>query len=215
MAINPFAQEDRPALRARTSRQMLTRSSVRWHNRTQSSSDIFHRDGTRAVAQIPESSKIKDPFQYGIRIREKTILQRACCNVSGVTGDRESVARHRSKSCTDIGSDPVTAFVNVSHHATAITDAVLRAPRCSLFYRISNRVSPNTSLSVSSSHKTFETAFARGTHEILSTLACRRFIIKRHITLLANEVSERVFPHVRQTSIASISQSQAAFDGRR
>jgi hypothetical protein len=97
----------------------------RQRERPQGDREVLQRNGTGAVTQIPKSSKIKDPFQYGIRIRVKTILQRVDYTVSCVARDRKDLTRHRSESRPHMGRNSGVPSVGAPHHAGVAIRATL------------------------------------------------------------------------------------------
>lgn len=103
-------------------------SGCRRRQRTQGERDVLQRNGTGAVPQIPKGSKIKNPFQYSIRIREKTILRCADYAVSCVTRDRKDIASHRSEFRAHMLSHTSVPWVGASRHAGAAVQAALRPP---------------------------------------------------------------------------------------
>lgn len=179
-ASRPAPMGDRPTFLACTGRRTTSGSSLRELNRAQGNSDVLQRNGTRTVTQIPQSSKIKDSFQDGIGIREKTILQHARCDIGGMAGDWEGVDRHRSESCTDIGGDPAVPLINASDHPTAAMDTNRYLLDLFRVWGFGICVFGGPLISVSCVHGSLLTASAIGTNEILAMLASKRFV-KLHL----------------------------------
>lgn len=97
-----------------------------------------------------------------------------------MAGDWEGVARHRSESCADIGSDPAVPLINASDHPTAAMDADRDLP---CLFRVQGsgiRVFGGALISVTCVRGPLLTASAFGTNEILAMLTSTRFV-KLHL----------------------------------